>query len=238
MIKAYLDEGGTHRGSPILCVAGFSGTPNEWKLFEKDWQPHLNGAGISDFHAVNPACDKLRSALLRAISDNNLRGILVSIEPEIYKRHAGEQYKTVLGNPYAVCAVQCAMDICMHAQENNLGPVSLFYEMGQPNTDHVYKILTVLSEESPELGLQEISFIKKDVSIAMHTADFLSHVAASMNDYYWIEQFDKETKIRFKHIGSEQFQSVSKTVATLLSQERTLRRNLKKKFKYDNESVE
>jgi hypothetical protein len=51
MLRAYIDESGVHDGAKICCVSGYFGGVNQWKKFEREWQPILDRAGVKEFHA-------------------------------------------------------------------------------------------------------------------------------------------------------------------------------------------
>jgi hypothetical protein len=42
MLLAYFDDSGTHGNSEIVVMAGFVGTEEQWKIFEKAWSKKLS----------------------------------------------------------------------------------------------------------------------------------------------------------------------------------------------------
>ncbi|MCH8994553.1 MAG: DUF3800 domain-containing protein [Chloroflexi bacterium] len=46
---AYADDSGTHKGSEFCLVAGYIGSPRQWKLFRRDWREALGD--VPEFHA-------------------------------------------------------------------------------------------------------------------------------------------------------------------------------------------
>jgi hypothetical protein len=56
MIRIYMDESGTHDGSPVVTVGAYLGQPNDWKRFTRKWQ-HALGS-LPYFHASD--CQALR----------------------------------------------------------------------------------------------------------------------------------------------------------------------------------
>jgi len=67
LFQAYLDEGGTHSGSPILSVAGYYGIHEQWATFLRQW-PH------TEFHAKEAKYDYLKPSLADAIDTALLAG--------------------------------------------------------------------------------------------------------------------------------------------------------------------
>ena len=51
IFTAYLDESGTHGGSPITLMSAFLGSARQWQNFEKDYVKLRRIYGFSVFHA-------------------------------------------------------------------------------------------------------------------------------------------------------------------------------------------
>lgn len=51
MLVAYMDESGSHAGSHASLVAGYWGSVNEWRRFERRWKDALDEFSITEFHA-------------------------------------------------------------------------------------------------------------------------------------------------------------------------------------------
>ncbi len=141
VIWAYLDESGTHRGSSLIKVAGYVGNETEWKYFQKKWVQKLSKFDMEYFHAKNPKCDKLKPHLAREIIKRKLFGVISFLSPEDYNKYADNQFKSTLGNAYAICAYMCVMKIADISKDNGWGPVSIVIESGQPNIDHIERII-------------------------------------------------------------------------------------------------
>jgi uncharacterized protein DUF3800 len=57
MLRAYFDDAGTHRGSPVVVLGGLIGTVGQWEKFEQAWGrrlgdplPEVQKAPLSSFH--------------------------------------------------------------------------------------------------------------------------------------------------------------------------------------------
>ena len=50
MLLAYLDESGTHGGSPNTVMAGFAGTQEQWEGFISEWESVLQEYGRRSLH--------------------------------------------------------------------------------------------------------------------------------------------------------------------------------------------
>ena len=51
MLRAYMDDSGTHAGAPSSLIAGYWGGVKEWASFEWKWKKVLSEFGIEEFHA-------------------------------------------------------------------------------------------------------------------------------------------------------------------------------------------
>src|SRR5215471_10855515 len=53
ILTTYLDESGTHVGSPISVMAGYVGTSEQWTGLEADWAAFVGKAKVRHIHAVD-----------------------------------------------------------------------------------------------------------------------------------------------------------------------------------------
>ncbi|HEU0049152.1 MAG: hypothetical protein DMG97_14435 [Acidobacteria bacterium] len=51
MIRAYMDDSGTHVDSPYCLVAGYWGGHGQWVKFEREWKKVLDKYKVPEFHA-------------------------------------------------------------------------------------------------------------------------------------------------------------------------------------------
>ena len=51
MLKAFLDESGTHQGSPTVALGGFVAGSRNWVELDRAWCKELDAAGLEEFHA-------------------------------------------------------------------------------------------------------------------------------------------------------------------------------------------
>jgi hypothetical protein len=215
MLEAYLDESGTHKGAPVLCVAGYWGNRQQWGAFEKEWFPKIEGSPHSFFHAENSKCDQLRLPLAEAIDKGKLKGIICSTKPGTFNYSASEQLKSQMGDAYAVCAVTCAWIICQWSYDNKKESVSFAYETGRPNADFVNKALIAQQRlNDPEVNIANVSMVKKEECPHIATADFLSHVYGSTNadDIAWYDYLVRNGNILYTEITSDKLNEMSKLI--------------------------
>jgi hypothetical protein len=229
MIEAYIDESGTHDESPVVSVACYAGTPEQWASFTNEWVPILKKSGLPYFHAKDSACDPLRPHLVKLIQKNELRGIVCAVDKSIYKNHANDQFRTHLGNMYSACAFMCVIESCKWAKENRKGQVGFFIEAGQPNDTYVEKVLKNYMAEDNQLDISSVTLVRKDFH-PLATADFLSHIC-SVNDYAWQDNIDAIGNHFRSDMTKKQLEDSSKLIKDLIVKQRNIRHALKKQEK-------
>jgi hypothetical protein len=203
LFEAYLDEGGTHAGSPILAVAGYFGLHEQWTEFLSHW-PH------TEFHASKDRYDCLKSSLADAIDVSLLCGTEACIRPDIFKVAAGPNIKAHLGNAYALAAFLCAAMICKKAQlVVSNARISFVLEDGQPNVEWVRRMLIMMMQEYP---IASVTVAKKTDFPQLHPADFLAHSRATSNKQWMDRLFAKKFVNEIPINGNVISETAAKTV--------------------------
>lgn len=217
MLHAYFDESGTNAGAVVLSVAAYFGTEDQWKRFESKWCGPL---GSGEFHAKD--CSHLFSPLSAAMEVSEITGVLCTIATEDFRNCANAQFKSTLGNAYAVCTFACAMAVCDVAREKGIGKVSFVLEHGQPNLVFVKTVLeSMLDVENTCVAAVESA--GKSQFAKLHPADFTSHVASSY-DRGWLQHLVERCNLKHCHITSDTLGDVSQQVKTLINHARDARR--------------
>ncbi len=229
VLEAYLDESGTHGGSPVVCVGGYVGNRKEWYSFDKEWHPKLKKAGVSYFHTTNPKCSPLKMPLALAIEKRNLKGMVCSINSQIYNLQTNAQFRSSMGNPYAVCTFSCAIEICKWAEKNKFGHVSFIIEEGQPNAKFVVRILTLLMNNH-DFNIAGVMLGRKEDFLPLQAADFLSHTY-STKEQPWLAYLTRSNKVWEVNIPENHFEDVSIQIKKMIGQQRYLRKRERKVLK-------
>lgn len=210
VIEAFLDESGTHKESPIVCVGAWLGEHWQWKKFLSHWDQ-------KPFHAKDPKCKALKHGLFEAIKFGELGGFVAWMEPQDYVQQMSPLAKSQMGNAYAICTFACALGICKYLQANKLGKVAFVIEAGQPNVEWVRGVLEHLQARQEfrgtDLGITAVATAKKQDFIQLCTADFLVHSRTSDPD--WFERLHDTGKVWQEHITAEKLAGLSEHLGEL-----------------------
>jgi hypothetical protein len=212
---AFLDEAGTHAGAPVVTMAGFYGSKEQWALFRELWEPFS-----LDFHAKNS--ERLFPELCTAIEKSEINGIFVTIGKVAYKASATERVKSHLGNTYALCAFICAMKICDEVRT----PISFVFEHGQPNLSFVQKVLLDMLNAGNSC-IAAVTPAKKTDFIELHAADFISH-CASAYEKPWLQRLIDSRRLKHAHIGKQHLEITGVELEELMRKARWERRKAKR----------
>ena len=209
--EAYFDESGTHEGSPILAVAGYFGTHDQWNVFLDKWKHQ-------DFHACESRFDKFKSELVHAIDASELEGAEVCLRPHEYHKSASTEMRSHMGNAYAVAAFLCVVGICdLVITENKDARIAIVLENGQPNIIWVQRLLISFMAEYPAIASVTVT-PKKDFP-PLHPADFLAHSRSTTNTP-WMNRLFAKGRVREKPIEPETFEITSREIDRLLRENR------------------
>ena len=230
MIEAYIDESAkTLLGRPLYAVAGLFGTREQWRRFEDVWSPVIDAAGVDFYHGKDPGCDRLRQPMVSAIRSAGVRGITATAFQDEFAK-AGIELKSMLGNHYAFLAVSMARQVRDWARRANAGPVAYVLEDGQPNIEHVMKVIKTLI--GPDAA--SVSRAAKRDYLGLQAADFLAHQSAALDQgLVWLQQLlgDGHGQVMWGHLDAGGIEKASVGMAQLLRRHRHQKTNLKRERK-------
>jgi hypothetical protein len=204
VIEVFMDEGGTHAGSRILCVAACAGTHAHWEHFLSRWHE-------KSFHAKD-ATDEMKLKLADAFDDSELEAIVTWVKPGDFRQHANQTLKNNLGNAFALCAFACALGMGRLAREFHVGPISFVLEAGQPNASYVERILKTIMQD-PSSGIASVAVAKKSEFVQLAVADFLAHSSATRNE--WFTKLRNGGGVAVEHLSVAKLQRISIQVSEL-----------------------
>ena len=142
MLTAFLDESGTHEGSPVMCVGGFLFNKEQILLLDQEWLETLKWAGINCFHAreyhqrITLIGDEKEDQLYRkliALVRKYARGGAIAFGGD---ERQFDQCRTALSwgySQYVTCAYACIQVLLETARKVDDGKVDFMIESGHKN---------------------------------------------------------------------------------------------------------
>ena len=190
VIEAYLDESGTHGGSPITCVAGYLFESEQSLRLEREWKSALGDFGIGHFHMADCAGgggdfrgrsvsdrDALCRKLIGIIQRRALLGIVASVDPREYAKVA-ERTLVERGGAYMMSLLWCVQGVGQWAASREYrGRIAYFFEAGHRLQSHASSaMMRVKTNPGLERRLCYAShaFIDKNEACAIQAADLLA----------------------------------------------------------------
>lgn len=191
VFQVFVDESGTHDGSPALIVAAYVGRPADWRKFTKSWNFQKKPIGV--FHAVD--CANLRnefdgwdvhrrniyvSKLLPVIARSNIRGIVQGIVMKDFNEAMKENKRLaeIFGNPYQVCflwALQFILSSAFLAQTEE--KFAIIHECNQYTGDALAAYDYIKKNADWGDNLVSIAFADKKEFVPLQAADVLAYEA-------------------------------------------------------------
>ena len=172
MLEAYMDESGTHDGSPVLTVGAYLAGPEDWRDWTAEWDA-AKGA-IKIYHATDAAALRgeferwtkddvavLASRLLPIIARAPLGGVVVGIHLFSFeKAMAGrDDLRQIFGTPYMACfqwVVQTILNI--QGETKNREPISFIHECNQYQHEALQAFNFVRDRENPRNAIIGLRF--------------------------------------------------------------------------------
>jgi hypothetical protein len=201
-LTAYIDESGTHGGSPLTIMAGFIGYAGRWDAFEHHWRTILTDNNVEYIHAIevkhgngqfsdrikwpgkrraNFAAEVSRIPLQYAryslsviLNNSDYDQFYVGDDKKMRKR------RPPLDSKYGVC---CRIFMYVLARfiaqfEDRDSQVQLVFEAGHKNSHAPEAILSEMYESAPEIAKYispNITYALKKKSTGVQAADMIAY---------------------------------------------------------------
>lgn len=189
--EAYVDESGTHQGSPILTVAGYLFKREQARRFSRDWRKDLARLGLPAAHQSDCAngrgayadmdmADRIKSEclLIENIKRRTVFGFGISVDPEMYADIV------LAGGKNAPSAYTFALQGCFTiirrwaARTEFDGKISYFFESGHRSqreaSRYISEALLKSDESKAKHRYTSHSFVEKDAAPELQAADMLA----------------------------------------------------------------
>ncbi len=163
-LTGYFDESGTHgKESPVVIVAGFIASPEQWSVFERDLSTLLDEYEVKIFHAIDfrtrkgnfkgwPKIKQARfnSRFLKLADDHLSCGLSTVLRSEEYRsiyRAKNFHRKAKPDTQYGLC-VRAALwkSIVLLKEKRNSWPLNVIFEDGASNAGDAIRVFSEVKE--------------------------------------------------------------------------------------------
>lgn len=191
MLRIYMDESGTHDGSPVVTVGAYSGRPKTWKAFTQAW--NVAKRPIDVFHSTD--CEALQeefkgwteerrneyvAPLLPVLSNHAIYGNAVAINLRDFKDALGEEFPLdrVLYSAYEVCFQSVIDHVLYQVEQNGMrDALAFFHECNDWQQQALDAFNHVKSRRARHASKMTITFAPKGRMVPLQAADVLAYEA-------------------------------------------------------------
>ena len=100
----------------------------------------------------------------------------------MFKRAAGPNLRSTLGNAYALCIFALALRVADWSRDQKLGAIFYALEDGQPNAEFVERVLRLMMEDR-HFRVAGVAVVTKTEFCQLQVADFLAHSTSTGNTW-------------------------------------------------------
>lgn len=186
LYHAYIDESGTHAGSPIVAVGGYLIKKSAAKKMDREWKLALTAYDLPYFHMVDcahgaPPFDKLSAdqriaiskRLIGLIKEHTSLGLVAITDP---RRFSGRPEVT---DPYCFCLTACSMGLASWLSDKVPSRIAYFFEAGHKDGALADReIISWMHDESSKKYYAAHAFARKTDVRLLQAADLLVWQAA------------------------------------------------------------
>jgi hypothetical protein len=228
VLKAYMDESGTHDGSPVVTVGLYAGVPINWRRWTKDWNRQKRP--IKVFHAVDahnrtgefegwsrPARNEYCAKLLPVIATHNILGVTVGIRMHQFEvaMKSHPELRKMFGTPYVACFQWTVQTFLEMMDESGIDKrVAFFHELNDYRDEAEAAFAYIKKQAWLRKKPITLTFGGKDDFIPLQAADVLAYEAnhklrdpSKPTRPSWeainpgADTDEKESRIRLLHYG-------------------------------------
>ncbi len=191
VLKAYMDESGTHAGSPVVTVGLYVSKPRIWQAWTKDW--NATKRPIKVYHAVDahnrtgefkgmdrPTRNAFVAKLLPVLARHPIMGIAVGINMTAFHKamKPHPELRAMFGTPYAACfqwTVQLLLQ--MMDQHRDTQRVAFFHECNDEEENAKAAFSYVKTQRNLSNRPISLTFGGKNDYVPLQAADTLAYEA-------------------------------------------------------------
>jgi hypothetical protein len=191
MIRIYMDESGTHDGSPVVTVGAYFGRPKDWARFTKRWTHALGD--LPYYHAADAQAlrgpfegwtetqrNELVIRLLKILHDSPFGGQAAGINMRDYDAGlAGKEHlKKMFGTSYGA-SFQWVVSLILNAVEHHgtNEALAFFHEENDFKKEAEEAFAWVKRNRRRHTGPMTLVFAEKAFLVPLQAADILAYEA-------------------------------------------------------------
>lgn len=195
MLRAYLDDSGTHDGAPVVVVGGLIGPTEHWDRLEQRWieklssplpgKPALKAFHLShlvghfgEFRDYKPAeVDRLRYEFREIILQSDLLQIVTVVSRPDWDELVVPPYRDVLGSAEEMCFtgfITNSLEFLRRHKSTNGQKIAYVYDVGRktPELERLFRIVE-MPEYRPEVA--SVTWGRVEDMPALQAADFIAN---------------------------------------------------------------
>lgn len=203
-LTAYLDESGTHGGSPITVMGGVMANAKQWRKFEKDFRLLKQEHGFKTFHTrkfkkkrgdflgwSNEQCLRLTLAMDEISRTAFTEAVSMTLDNSDYEeeyRGDNTPRKLRLDSKYGLCFRQCLYFFSLEAMKRQYRgkypKLHFVLESGHKNAGDAERIFHETQQSFKRNNcniLSGITFADKDGCDPLMMADFIAHTTFAVS---------------------------------------------------------
>jgi len=193
LLRAYLDESGTHAGSRIVAIGGFVGSAGTWQKLEGEWAAALavfDGADLEAFHATD--CENgnrefehipielriaLAQKLAKAISGLGLFGVWCAVIADDWNATDFDaQFSKEFPHPFYLCFATVAQKLARWtALRTDEARMAVVYAEHQEFGANAERLWDAYSRNKRVAHLSSFSTASPRDCLPLQAADFLAY---------------------------------------------------------------
>jgi hypothetical protein len=222
VLKAYMDESGTHAGSPVVTVAAYFARPRVWQGWTKEWNRAkrpikvVHASDCNNLTGEFAGWDRERrdawvAELLPVIPRHRIMGVAVGIHMDAFHREMQSRpdLRKLFGTPYTACfqwTVQTVMD--MVGDWDARMSVSFIHEVNDYHSE-ANEAFRFIRDRYGDRA-RGLSFTDKGDYVPLQAADVLAYEAnhflrdperKKRRSWLALDPDDEMPRLRVRHYG-------------------------------------
>ena len=190
MLELYLDDTGTHAGSPVVGVGGLIGTQAQWTSFDaawkallrepvpgkppiRKWSSHDCSHSVNEFAGYNEAERDLATfGFRKIITDSGLYSASNMIDAIAWKELVTARFGDKVGTAESIALFALIGRLFTWVSSHSEGPkVAIYYDVGRTADSEILRLTGLLEEYENIIG---VSFLRVVDATPLQGADMIA----------------------------------------------------------------